>query len=159
MSGLDAVRAAARSGDAGGLPFTARFGIEITGAEFGRVTAAAVPLPEHCGYPGQAHGGYVSTLCDAVCALAAWSVLAAGTTVATARLDLSFLKPVPVDQKVLCRGSLRGREGRRLHCEAELSGPDGEVLARAAALMIVQELPPEAAGTAGGAVDRKGEAK
>ncbi|MFD7733961.1 PaaI family thioesterase [Kitasatospora phosalacinea] len=159
MSGLEAVRAVASSGGAGDLPFTAPFGIEIIAAESGRVTATAVPLPEHCGYPGQAHGGYVSTLCDAVCALAAWSALPAGVTVATARLELRFLKPLPVHQKVRCRGEMTGREDRRLHCEAELTGPGGEVLAVATALMITQELPPEAAEPAGGAVGAEGGTK
>ena len=61
----------------------------------GRTSAVFEPQPEHRGNPGRLHGGMAATVLDHVSARCA--AIALGQRVVTARLDLRYRHPIPLD--------------------------------------------------------------
>ena len=79
------------------------------------------------GWEEVAHGGIVCTLLDEVMA---WAVIGRGTWGVTARLNVTFRRPIPVGTVIRAEGEVVG-ESRRVH-RAEgriVDGTTGEVLA------------------------------
>ena len=60
----------------------------------------------------------------------------------TARLDISYVEPAPVDRPVMLRARLKGESGRRTEVECELSA-DGIVRARGSVLVVRVDRPLE----------------
>lgn len=84
------------------------------------------------GAPGRAHGGIVAALFDETMGL----VLTIHRMLAfTARLEISYLAPTPVNQTIVARARLLERDGRKLTITAQLTAGD-EVVAEASALFI-----------------------
>jgi acyl-coenzyme A thioesterase PaaI-like protein len=83
--------------------------------------------PRFQGWEAVAHGGIVCTLLDEVMA---WAVIGRGTWGVTARLNVTFRRPIPVARAIRAEGWVV-EENRRAH-RAEgrvLDGATGEVLA------------------------------
>ncbi len=85
------------------------------------------------GYPGVVHGGILSTLMDEVMAKA---VIASGKAAFTAKLNVSYRKPLPPHQKVQLRGWIELAKTRTIRTRATISSQD-EVFAEAEAVFIV----------------------
>jgi acyl-coenzyme A thioesterase PaaI-like protein len=84
------------------------------------------------GAPQRAHGGVVAALIDETMGL----VLAIHESLAfTARLNITYLAPTPINATLLARARLDHRDGRKLTMSAEVTH-DGVVLATATALFI-----------------------
>lgn len=85
------------------------------------------------GPPGHAHGGIIATLLDEAMSKAnrARKVVAM-----TRKLDVEYLRPVPVGVQLRLTARHARADGRKHHCEAELANEAGEVLARGWALFI-----------------------
>lgn len=81
--------------------------------EAGRCIARFRPKPEHQGYPGQLHGGIISTLLDETMGRV---LTLHGIWAVTGRLEVVFRKPVPLDQDLTIVGELT--RNRRLAYEA-----------------------------------------
>ncbi len=98
--------------------------------------------PGHQGTPGRAHGGVLAAALDEAMGMVAWSL---GRPCATARLEVDFLIPVPLNGAVRITARCTGQDGRKLTlmAEARLNDPSGPVAARAAALYIQARLPAE----------------
>jgi uncharacterized protein (TIGR00369 family) len=92
-------------------------------------------VPDCCyqGYQGVVHGGVVATLLDEVAIQLLW---AKGYTSVTARLEVRFLKPVPVGKEVVAEATLLARTGRAYRVNAVVKDADGDTLATATATCL-----------------------
>lgn len=86
------------------------------------------------GYPGMAHGGIVAALLDEVVARTAMTQDPDHFMV-TAKLDLRFRHPVPIDTPLTLRGNLVSDRGSRATARAELLLEDGTLAAEADAML------------------------
>lgn len=104
----------------------------------------SVSVPEAFnGYPGVVHGGILAALLDEAMVRA---VLVEGDfedMLVTAKLEIVYRRPTPTATPLAVVGRLSDRRGSRAHGEAEIRLPDGEVSARATALLA--RPPPEVA--------------
>ncbi len=91
----------------------------------GRCVARFRPGPEHQGYPGHLHGGIISTLLDETMGrvLTQQNIWAM-----TGRLEIRFVKPVPLDQELTVVGELKRGRSRAYEATGEIRLPDGTVL-------------------------------
>jgi acyl-coenzyme A thioesterase PaaI-like protein len=91
----------------------------------GRCIARFQPKPEHQGYPGQLHGGIMSSLLDETMGrvLTPQNVWAM-----TGRLEIRFRKPVPLDQELTIVGELTRSRSRAYEARGEIRLPDGTPL-------------------------------
>jgi uncharacterized protein (TIGR00369 family) len=105
----------------------------------GSIHARFTPHEEHQGYPGVLHGGIATALLDETMGRAS---LAAGREqwMVTAKLELRFLKAVPVGQPltVISRIEKRSRHGMTGHGEIRLA--DDSLAVEATGLFV--SLPP-----------------
>jgi len=99
----------------------------------GQVVSPVRLAPRFQGPPGHAHGGILATLLDEAMSKANW---ARNVVAMTRKLEVEYLRPVPVGVKLRLTARHTNAEGRKHHCEAELSNEAGEVLARGRALFI-----------------------
>jgi uncharacterized protein (TIGR00369 family) len=89
------------------------------------------PGQQHAAEDGASflHGGVIATLLDTAATFAL--IQASGTDWATVDLRIDYLRPAPCT-KLLIKGSAVHVGGRLGRAAAELSEPDGEILATAA---------------------------
>ena len=95
--------------------------------------------PRFQGWEAVAHGGIVCTLLDEVMA---WAVIGRGTWGVTARLNVTFRRPIPVGRAIRAEGWVVD-ENRRAH-RAEgriLDGATGELLASGESTFVA--VPPD----------------
>lgn len=100
----------------------------------GTVESRHRTAPHHCGVDTVVHGGIQATLLDEVMGVAAQLGLADAASNApcvTAEMQLSYRRPVLMDDEVIARSRLLRVEGRDLHVEGALVGSDGTVLTSA----------------------------
>ncbi len=86
------------------------------------------PKREYEGYPGIMHGGITSTILDEIMVYACKSY---GEDVVTAKIEVRFLKPVPIGKKLTARGKVVEKKGRAFITAGEITGEDGTLLAKA----------------------------
>ena len=99
----------------------------------GRCIARFQPRPEHQGYPGQLHGGLISSLLDETMGRVLtphdiWAM--------TGRLEIKFKKPVPLDQELTIVGELINGRSRAYEARGKIRLPDGTVLVEGSGLYI-----------------------
>jgi len=99
----------------------------------GRCITRFQPKPEHQGFPGQLHGGIISTLLDEVMGrvLAQQEVWAM-----TGRLEVKFGKPVPLDQELTIIGELTRSRSRAYEARSEIRLPDGTLLVESSGVYV-----------------------
>ena len=97
-------------------------------------TARYTGLQRHQGYDGTLHGGVVTALLDETMG---WAIFHQGIWGVTAKLMVTFKRPVPVGEELIVRGEvIRGR-GRGIETKGTVArASDGEVLAEATALFL-----------------------
>ncbi len=114
----------------------------------GRCIARFQPKPEHQGFPGQLHGGIISTLLDE----AMGRVLVQQEVWAfTGRLDVKFGKPVPLDQELTIIGELTRSRSRAYEARGEIRLPDGTLLIEGSGVYV--RIPDEVVEEAMSALD------
>lgn len=87
----------------------------------------------HQGGPGIVHGGIVGAALDEACGLlATWYRF----PTVTARIDVRYRRPAPIGVDLLAAAQVLSTRGRRIEIEAELTSPEGEVLADARATLL-----------------------
>lgn len=69
------------------------------------------------GHPSLVHGGYVAAVLDHVLGVAASS---AGFAAMTGTLTTRFVRPTPLNVRLLCVGAVDRIEGRKVFCSASL---------------------------------------
>ena len=99
----------------------------------GRCIARFRPKPEHQGFPGQLHGGIISTLLDETMGRVRtmediWAM--------TGRLEIKFRKPVPLDQELTIVGELTRSRSRAYEARGEILLPDGTTLIEGSGMYI-----------------------
>lgn len=99
----------------------------------GGVWAAFHSKPEYQGWDGVMHGGLVTVLLDEAMA---WAASASRVIYYTAKLEVRYRRPVPVDAPLVVRGWITNKRGSRLETRAELQSQTGEMLAEATALFL-----------------------
>jgi acyl-coenzyme A thioesterase PaaI-like protein len=88
----------------------------------------------HVGGNSAVHGGVLPLLFDSMFGMV---IHATGRPISrTAFLHVDYRRVTPIDTALTARGWLREAEGRKAFVNAELSDPDGHVLAEANGLMI-----------------------
>lgn len=86
------------------------------------------------GWDGITHGGVVSAILDEVMA---WSLIGADRLGFTARLEVDFRRPVPVERAIRAEGWIATRRRRRFDTQAQITdAATGEVLAEARAIYL-----------------------
>lgn len=90
---------------------------------------------EFGGWTSIAHGGIAATLLDEAMAHAA---VAAGVRAVTARIEVRFRKPVPIETPLVAEGIVKNRRGRVLEIEGTLSGVDGTLYAQSHARFVAE---------------------
>lgn len=85
------------------------------------------------GPPGHAHGGVIATILDE----AMGKVMKIHNVIAlTSRMEVQYLKPVPLHTSLIAEGKPESHEGRRYWTVAELRNQKGEVLATSRGLFV-----------------------
>jgi uncharacterized protein (TIGR00369 family) len=86
------------------------------------------------GPPGHAHGGIIATLLDEAMSKAN---RARGIVAMTRQLSVEYLRPVPLGARLTLTARHVTAQGRRHHCEAQLSDAAGHLLATGTAVFVV----------------------
>ncbi len=96
-----------------------------------------VPRREYEGYPGIMHGGITSTILDEIMVYACKSY---GVDVVTAKIEVRFLKPVPIGKKLIAKGKVVEKKGKAYITEGKIEGEDLNILAKAKATFFPIEI-------------------
>lgn len=97
------------------------------------VTGRMVATDVHQGAPGLAHGGLLTAVLDEALGSLNWLI---GMPAVTGRLEVDFLKPVPVGSELLLTAEITGVRGRRVYTRAQGSFTDGAIALSAAAVFV-----------------------
>ena len=100
-------------------------------------------VPDHFqGYPGIVHGGIVASLVDVVLGRVHMGPDPENPRfMFTARMNVQYRKNVPTGVPIKIVGRALNSKRRTATSEAEILGPDGEILAEAEALLV--DVPPD----------------
>jgi uncharacterized protein (TIGR00369 family) len=79
------------------------------------------------GPPGHAHGGIIATILDEAMSKAN---RLANKIALTRRMEVEYLRPVPLGQPLVAEGRITRTTGRALYNRGELRNADGVILAR-----------------------------
>ena len=99
----------------------------------GRCIVRFRPRPEHQGFPGQLHGGIISTLLDETMGRV---LIMDDVWALTGRLEIKFRKPVPLDQELTIVGELTRNRSRAYEARGEIQLPDGTTLIKGSGMYI-----------------------
>jgi uncharacterized protein (TIGR00369 family) len=86
------------------------------------------------GPPGHAHGGIIATILDE--AMGKANKLE-GKIAVTSRMEVDYLRPVPLDQPLVVEGSILRTDGRALYNVGELRNAKGVLLARSRGKFVI----------------------
>jgi uncharacterized protein (TIGR00369 family) len=105
-------------------------GFALDDVEPGRAVLRLDVRPRHKQLHGVVHGGILAAMADTAAAIAAYTVLPKGTTLATVELSINFLEPVPEGRVKADARLLRvGRNFVVSECEIRIQ--DGSLAAKA----------------------------
>ena len=100
-----------------------------------RAETRFTPARRHEGYDGTVHGGIVSALLDETMG---WAIFHQGIWGVTARLSVTFRRPVTVGGELRVVGAVTRQRSRAIETHGTVSrAADGEVLAEADATFLV----------------------
>lgn len=92
-------------------------------------------VPKHFeGYPGVVHGGIIASMLDEMVSRAAM-IGQHNRFMMTAKIEIRFRKPVPIEQELNLLARLTRPAGRVATATAEIQLPDGSVAAEAMATL------------------------
>lgn len=108
--------------------------LEFEALDDGVVTALYIPQERHQGWPNVLHGGIVATLLDEAAAYVAY---ARGQHAATARLNIRYSRPAPMDMPLRVTATLVKDTRRMLTIEARVTTLEDEKIATAEATLLL----------------------
>jgi uncharacterized protein (TIGR00369 family) len=94
--------------------------------EDGVAVAEFDPDPEHQGFPNHMHGGLVATILDEAMG---WAIYGKGIWAMTARMQVRFRQPVPLDRRLRVSARVTNQRHRLVQARAELRDEGGTLLA------------------------------
>ncbi len=101
----------------------------------GRAETRFVPQRRHEGYDGTVHGGIVTALLDETMG---WAIFHQGIWGVTARINVTFRRPVTVGDELRVVGEVTRQRSRAIDTHGSVTrAVDGEVLAEADATFLV----------------------
>jgi acyl-coenzyme A thioesterase PaaI-like protein len=103
--------------------------------EAGEVVSEFVIPDRYQGYPGVAHGGVLASILDELAGRAIMVGKEHHFSV-TAKLEIRYRKPVPVNEPLRLRGRVLDKHGRLARAHAEIRLPDGSLGAEAEATLV-----------------------
>lgn len=92
------------------------------------VHAEFTPREEHQSFPGVMHGGLITTMLDE---LIGRTAIALDIWCMTVKLDVRFLKPVPIGEPLALKGEITKKSSRLLEGRGEIRLSDGTLAAEA----------------------------
>jgi acyl-coenzyme A thioesterase PaaI-like protein len=98
-----------------------------------RVEGRFVARASHQGFPGVAHGGIAAAALDEAMG---WAMYAAGAWAMTARMEVKYRSPIPLDEELVVTAEITRERGRMLESAAEIRSLGGQRLADAKALFV-----------------------
>ena len=99
-----------------------------------RATARYIGLQRHQGYDGALHGGIVTALLDETMG---WAIFHQGIWGVTAKIAVTFKRPVPLGEELIISGEVARDRGRGIETKGTVvRAADGELLAEATALFL-----------------------
>jgi acyl-coenzyme A thioesterase PaaI-like protein len=107
----------------------------------GEVTALVTLADHYQSYPGVVHGGIIATMLDEV---ASRTVFTSERIVVTAKMDIRYRKPVPVNSPLRLVGRLLEDKGKVCKTSGQLFSQDDTLLAEADLTLV--EVAPEFLG-------------
>lgn len=107
--------------------------LEVTAGEGLCVHGRFAVGEHHQGAPGLAHGGVLATALDEVLGSLNWLL---GDPVVTGRLEVSYLRPVPVGSALAIEARVEGVDGRKVRASAIGRLEDGAAAVRASAVFV-----------------------
>jgi len=89
----------------------------------------------HMGAPGLAHGGVLAAALDEALGSLLWLM---AKPAVTGRLEVDYVKPVPVGHRLVIDARCTGVHGRKIYAEGvgRLDSEDGDVAVRGAGLFV-----------------------
>lgn len=91
------------------------------------------PRKEHQGWQGIVHGGIVSTVLDEI--MGRYTHIL-GLHAVTAEITVRLKRPMRVEETYKITGRVDSEKGRVVHCSAQATDKDGQLIAEATAIMI-----------------------
>lgn len=109
--------------------------LSVTAGEGLTVQGTFAVTDHHQGAPGLAHGGLVALAMDEVLGGLGWLLR---TPMVTGRLQVEYVRPVPVGTALALSARVDGTSGRRIFSQARAHADslDGDLLARAFAVFV-----------------------
>src|SRR5258708_5192864 len=121
LTGLEAVQAALR-GELPAPPIAQLLGMRAVEAEEGRAVVAVQPAEYHANQAGVAHGGLAAALLDGATWTALHTTMPANVFCTTLQMNISYLRPIPIDgrdvraeARVIHRGRRTGAAEDAIH--------------------------------------------
>jgi acyl-coenzyme A thioesterase PaaI-like protein len=113
--------------------------MHVTAGEGLTVHGRFTVTDHHQGAPGLAHGGLVALAMDEVLGGLGWLLR---TPMVTGRLQVEYVRPVPVGSELALHAQLDAVDGRRIFSQARAhaGSMDGALLARAFAVFVAVPL-------------------
>lgn len=99
----------------------------------GDCIAKFTPKKEHQGYTGITHGGIMSTLLDEIMAQL---VIKDSNRTVTAEMNVRFRRPARTGVELTLAAKITGEDRKSIHCSAQATDPEGQVIAEATARMV-----------------------
>lgn len=140
LSGLELFQAMAE-GKLPPPPIAALMGFSVSEVAKGRVVFEVDPAEYHYNPGGVVHGGLAATLCDSAASCAIHSTLPAGVYSTTINLNVTFLRPVLVENgRLRCIGEVIYTGRRTATATARLEDSNGKLYAQATVTCMVIEV-------------------
>ncbi|MGK2909499.1 MAG: PaaI family thioesterase [Sphingobium sp.] len=135
-SGLDQVRSLLAAGRQ--PPLGVKLGISLVEADYGHAVFEAIPDESSYNPMGSIHGGYIASMLDSACGIAAHTALKPGSGYTTLELKVSFLAPLSSRSgTVRAVGRLISMGRRAGFAEATLHDGSGKLCATATSTLLV----------------------
>lgn len=121
-------------------PLGEKLGIALVEADHGHCVFEATPDGSAYNPMGTVHGGFIATMLDSACGIAAHTALRPGHAYTTLELKVSYIRPLTAKSgTVRATGRLLSIGGRAAFAEASLHNGEGQLCATATSTLLVFE--------------------
>ncbi len=117
-------------------PLLDLLGFRLTVEAPGRVTVAYTVGPDHLRTAGIAHGGIIATLMDTALGFASASRAPEGLDVVTAQINVNFIRPAWMGERLEARGEVRHWGRKTAVASGEIRTESGALVATGSATLV-----------------------